>query len=92
MDETTMHCNNLAVKWGWRGFAIVNLWPLITKPEEKNKAREDSRYQPQNDAWLRQAWKYAEDFVIATGDFTPYQKLAEAIQRTKPARLHYGER
>jgi hypothetical protein len=41
IDNTVMNCNNLAVKWGWGGYYILNLYPFYsTNPELIEKSSE----------------------------------------------------
>ncbi len=83
LDVTTMNCSNLAAHWGWRGFGIVNLYPVI-KSERKDARSQTipSAICEGNDYWIRRGRKLADVFVIAAGE-DAQQATIETLRRNE---------
>lgn len=66
-DNTMCNCNNLAVKWGWGGFYIVNLFAYrATDPKEmKNVSDPVGKY---NDKIIKETAEKADAIVLAWGN------------------------
>ena len=65
-DPTTDKCARMALLWGWRGFIIVNLDPIISSSIPSSLAS-DVAIRDANDDWIRKAIKVSDTIVIGTG-------------------------
>jgi hypothetical protein len=62
-DPTTNRCMEIAIRWGWRGFGIVNLSPEIGCPPPILLVSSVV-----NDDWIKIALAKADIFVVGTGE------------------------
>ena len=75
IDPTVMNCNNLAVRWGWKGFGILNLFT------RKNGATGPENL-PESDDHFDRLLKTADIIVAAWGDeFESDERTAEIIRK-----------
>jgi hypothetical protein len=81
LDPTAKRCNNLAVHWSWRGFAIVNVNPFVASDCSSARAATiPSNIIAENDSWIHRARHLADVFVIAAGSEC-HQQAISAIKR-----------
>ena len=87
IDPASGICQNLTVRWGWRGFGIINLDPAVATRSPAvtttDPALSQADAQAINDDWLRRAWNQADVFVVAPGQGTQ-RKLKKTLEALSP--------
>lgn len=82
-DETVFKCSNLAVRWGWGGFYILNLYPHYSTDPKKMKKTPDTN--ARNSHHISKVAMEVNIFVLACGNGHKERvnKIIEGIPREK---------
>lgn len=85
IDPTYMNCNNLAVYWGWSGFAIVNLFS-VRAPILDNSVPKPWNT-PESGTYMANAFSETDIIVVAAGakfaNSNEYEKVIKEAKQTK---------
>jgi hypothetical protein len=80
LDFTITCCTNLALKWGWRGFGVINLNPGISStPIGALSINIPPLISTENDNWIKKSRSLSDIFVLAAGEDN--NAYASEIQR-----------
>ena len=75
-DQTMGNCNNLAAKWGWGGFYIVNLFAYMATDQSDMKKQKNKEGDRNNDA-IEYITRKSDCIVLAWGN--DYKTRAKEI-------------
>ena len=80
-DPTIIRCCGFAAREGWRGFVVVNLYAYRATYQSLlwGNHCEFDVVGPENDMWIEQAFRQADDVVFAWG--AVQKKAATRVQR-----------
>jgi len=76
-DRTVTRVRNLAIKWGYGGFYMMNLFSYVsTNPEELVICTDNT----ENDSWLHQVREKCKEVVFVWGNFSIAKKRAKQVE------------
>lgn len=70
-DETVFKCNNLAVKWEWGGFYVVNIFPIYQTDPRRVTLNDKSA--SENLRHIMTVFGQVNKIIIATGNMNTKQ-------------------